>query len=152
MEMAVELTFKFENKNKETELGTLFKNMSFEPIDKANIENIEQFKESLLNIFPKHEKEVTAFTNPDNCGYDVYGQIFALIEHVYLQKAKCVVNICGGSNSMEVTQRFMKFIHAVGGKPLTCKVQSDEIDGMVKYTMSKKGNIVEDVVDYDPDW
>ena len=152
MEMAVELTFKFDDKAKETEFGTLCKNMSHEPVNKENIGNIKELEESLLAVFPEHEKQVREFMEPDSCGYDVYEGLFQGIEYVYLQKAKCIVNICGGSNSMEDTQRFMKFIHAVGGKPLTCKVQSDEIDGMMKYTMNKKGNISEEALDYNPDW
>ena len=54
---------------------------------------------------------------------------------------------------MEDTQRFMYFIKTIGGKPLTCKVQSDELEGIeaVKYTMDKNGNITENIVE-DSDW
>ena len=153
MEMAVELTFKFDDKSTETKLGTFFKNMGFEPIDKLNIENIDQLRDSLLALLPKHETEISAFTEPDNYGYDVYDGLLNGIEYVYLQKAKCIINICGGSNSMEDTQRFMNFIYSIGGKPLTCKVQSDELEGVeaVKYTMNKNGNISENIVET-PDW
>ena len=153
MEMAVELTFKFEDKSKETELGTFFKNMGFEPVDKADIENINQLHDSLVALLPNHEKEILAFTKPDDFGYDVYDGLLDGIEYVYLQKAKCIINICGGSNSMEDTQRFMKFIKTIGGKPLTCKVQSDELEGIeaVKYTMDRNGNITENIVE-DSDW
>ena len=109
--------------------------------------------DSLVALLPNHEKEILAFTKPDDFGYDVYDGLLNGIEYVYLQKAKCTINICGGSNSMEDTHRIMNFIKTIGGKPLTCKVQSDELEGIeaVKYTMDKNGKITENIVE-NSDW
>ena len=146
-----ELSFKFKDKAKETELGTLFKNLSFEPITKIHVNNANDLREQLLNVFPAHKQEVNNFSAPDDCGSYVYDDLLNGIEYVSLWKAKCTMSICGGGHSYESTQRFMHFIYSVGGKPLMCKVQDDEGGPLIKFTMDKHGNINEDFDDYEPE-